>query len=261
MAEAFEGRIAVPKEIRVIGIEGLPEFKPGMDLVSPVLRAAQAQGTPLQNGDILVVTQKIVSKIEGNLVDLSGVTPSPLAEKWGQAYGRAPRIIEVALRESVRISRMDRGVLITETRHGFYCVNAGVDASNVAGKAMVALMPKNPDASSEGIREAIAQAAGLQIAVVITDTWGRPWRNGVTNVAIGSAGMAVLRDYRGLTDPYGYKLVASLIAVVDELASAAELVMGKLDRVPVAIVRGYQYEPAQAIVRDLIRPSEQDLYR
>lgn len=251
----------MPKEIRVIAIEGLPEFKPGIDLAPLVLQAAQAQGTPLEEGDIVVVTQKVVSKIEGNLVDLSTVTPSPLAELWAKTYDRDPRVIEVALGESRRISRMANGVLITETKHGFYCVNAGVDASNVAG-TMVALLPKDPDASADRIREAIHSLAGLRVAVVITDTWGRPWRDGVTNVAIGSSGITVLLDYRGIKDPYGYELSATVIAVVDELAAAAELVMGKLDKVPVAIVKGYKYKPSNtAKVRDMIRPPEMDLYR
>ena len=251
----------MPKEIRVIAIEGLPEFKPGIDLAPLVLQAAQAQGTPLEEGDIVVVTQKVVSKMEGNLVDLSTVTPSPLAELWAKTYNRDPRVIEVALGESRRISRMANGVLITETKHGFYCVNAGVDASNVAG-AMVALLPKDPDASADRIREDIHRAAGLRVAVVITDTWGRPWRDGVLNVAIGSSGIPVLLDYRGLKDPYGYELSATVIAVVDELAAAAELVMGKLDKVPVAIVKGYKYTPSDtAKVHDMIRPPEMDLYR
>ena len=244
-----------------MAIEGLPEFTPGMDLVFPILQAAQTQGTPVQDGDILVVTQKVVSKVEGQLVDLSTITPSHLAEQWAREYGRDPRLIEVALRESIRISRMDRGVLVTETHHGFYCVNAGVDASNVPGDGIVALLPQDPDASAQRMREAVHQAVGLQVAVVITDTWGRPWRQGVTNMAIGSAGIAVVQDYRGLTDPFGYELSASVVAVVDELASAAELVMGKMDMVPVAIVRGYQYETSQGGVRDLARPPEQDLFR
>ena len=261
MAAAYFGRCPVPKEIRVIAVEGLPEFTPGMDLVSPILQAAQTQGTPIQERDILVVTQKVVSKVEGQLVDLSSVTPSHLAEQWAKEYGRDPHLIEVALRESGRISRMDRGVLVTETRHGFYCVNAGVDASNVPGDGIVSLLPIDPDASAERIREAVRQATGLQVAVIVTDTWGRPWREGVTNMAIGAAGMAVLRDYRGITDPYGYNLSASVIAVVDELAAAAELVMGKVDMVPVVIVRGYQYESSQGSVKDLARPPEQDLFR
>lgn len=248
-------------EIRVIGIQGLPEVRPGMDLASLILQATQTQGTPLQEGDILVITHKVVSKAEGQLVDLSTVTPSPLAERWARDHGRDPRLIEVALRESRRISRMDRGVLLTETHHGFYCINAGVDASNIPGNGTVSLLPRDPDASAERIREAVGQATGFQVAVIITDSWGRPWREGVVNVAIGAAGIAALRDYRGTRDVYGHELRASVMAVVDELASAAELVMGKVDMVPVVIVRGYSYSLAKGSVRDLIREPEQDLFR
>ncbi len=248
-------------EIRVIGIQGLPEVRPNMDLVSMIVQAAQTQGTPLQENDILVITHKVISKAEGQLVDLSTITPSPLAEQWARDQERDPRLIEVALRESRRISRMDRGVLLTETHHGFYCINAGVDASNIPGDGTVSLLPKDPDASAERIREAVGRIAGLCVAVIITDSWGRPWREGVTNVAIGAAGIAPIRDYRGTSDVYGRELRASAMAVVDELASAAELVMGKVDMVPVAIIRGYDYTPAKGSVRDLIREPEQDIFR
>ncbi len=248
-------------EIRVIGIGGLPEVTPGMDLADLILQAARTQGTPVQERDILVVTQKVVSKAEGQLIDLSTVTPSTLAEQWAQDYDRDPRLIEVALRESRRISRMDRGVLVTETHHGLYCINDGVDASNIPGSEMVSLLPKDPDASAERIREAVRQAAGLEVAVIITDTWGRPWRDGVTNVAIGASGIAPLQDYRGTNDVFGYELHATAVAVVDELAAASELVMGKVDMVPVAMVRGYRYSPSQGKVRDLLRGPDNDLFR
>lgn len=248
-------------EIRVIGVGGLPEIAPGADLAQLILRAAREQGTPVQEKDILVVTQKVVSKAEGQLVDLSTVSPSHLAEQWGREYQRDPRLIEVAFRESRRISRMDRGVLLTETHHGFYCINAGVDASNVPGGDIVSLLPKDPDASAEKIRETTRLATGHQVAVIITDTWGRPWRDGVINVAIGSSGIAPLLDYRGTKDVFGYELHATVIAVVDELAAAAELVMGKVDKVPVAIIRGYHYTSSQGKTRDLVRPPEQDLFR
>ncbi|MFC1935957.1 coenzyme F420-0:L-glutamate ligase [Chloroflexota bacterium] len=261
MVAAHSGGSAVTMEIRVIGIEGLPEVRPGMDLVSLILQTAQIQGTPLQEGDILVVTQKVVSKAEGQLVDLSTITPSPLAEQWARDHERDPRLIEVALRESRRISRMDRGVLLTETHHGFHCINAGVDASNLPGTETVSLLPRDPDASAERILEAVRRATGLQVAVIITDSWGRPWREGATNVAIGAAGITPLRDYRGTHDVYGHELQATAMAVVDELASAAELVMGKSDMVPAAIVRGYRYSPAQGRVRDLLREPERDLFR
>ena len=248
-------------EFRVIGISGIPEAVPGMDLVAVILEAAQAQGTSVEGEDILVVTQKIVSKSEGELVDLTTVTPSSLAKQWAEAYDRDPRMIEVALRDSRRISRMDRGILVTETHHGFYCVNSGVDASNVPGESMVTLLPKDPDASARRIREGVHERTGFRIAVIITDTWGRPWREGLTNVAIGVAGMDVLKDYRGTQDPYGHELQATTIAVADELASTAELVMGKVDQIPVAIIRGYPYVPAEGTIRDLLRDPERDLYR
>jgi len=248
-------------EVRIIGIEGLPEVKPGMDLTRLILLAAQAQGTPLQQDDVLVVTQKVVSKAEGQLVDLTTVTPSAFAAQWAKQYGRDPRLVEVALREAKRISRMDNGVLLVETHHGFYCINAGVDASNIPGNGTVALLPRDADASAARIREEVRQATGLRVAVIITDTWGRPWREGLMNVAIGSAGIAVLKDYRGTTDTYGHELHASAIAVVDEIASAAELVMGKVDMVPVAVLRGYQYAPADGKVRDLIRDPSRDMFR
>ncbi|MCH7706367.1 MAG: coenzyme F420-0:L-glutamate ligase [Chloroflexi bacterium] len=248
-------------EIRVFGIDGLPEIAAGMDLTALILQAAQAQDTPLQQDDILIVTQKVVSKEEGKVLDLATVTPSALAEQWASDYDRDPRLVEVAMRESKRISRMDKGVLVTETRHGFYCINAGVDASNVPGDGMVVLLPDDPDASAARIRDAVLRTAGVRVAVIITDSWGRPWREGLTNIAIGAAGMAVLRDYRGTMDPFGMELHASAIAVVDELASAAELVMGKVDMVPVAVARGYSYTPSDGKVRDLIREPDRDLFR
>ena len=251
----------MPPQFTVIGITGIPEVAPGMDLAQLILEAAEAQGTPAQDNDILVVTQKIVSKAEGQLVDLATVTPSALAEQWASDYDRDPRMIEVALRDSRRISRMDRGVLVTETRHGFYCINSGVDASNVQGEEMVSLLPEDPDASAQRIRDTVQQRAGLQVAVIITDTWGRPWRDGLTNVAIGVAGMAALKDYRETPDVYGYELHATVIAVVDEMAAAAELVMGKVDQIPVALVRGYSYEPAEGTIRNLIRPPDRDIFR
>ena len=259
-AQRFKRRV-VTKEIRVIGIEGLPEIILGMDLTPMIIDAAQSQGTPIQDGDILVVTQKVVSKAEGALVDLSTVAPSHLARQWAMEYGRDPRLIEVALQQSRRISRMDRGVLVTETHHGFYCINAGVDASNVPGTGMVTLLPQDSDASAQKVRGAIREALDLEVAVIITDSWGRPWREGITNLAIGSAGISPLRDYRGETDSFGHELHATAMAVVDEMASAAELVMGKLDMVPVAIIRGYAYIPSDGKVSDMVREPEQDIFR
>ena len=201
-----------------------------------VAKAAAGGGSPIEAGDVVVVTQKIVSKAEGRVVVLSTVTPSAFAEQIAERYDKDPRLVEVVLRESSRVVRMDQGVIITETRHGFICANSGVDQSNVETHGEVALLPIDPDASASAIKATIAREAGADVAVIISDTFGRPWREGCTDVAIGVAGMDPLVDYRGVSDPAGHELRATVIAAADELASAAELVMGKLDRVPAAIV-------------------------
>ena len=251
--------MAVP-EMRVIGLTGLPEVKAGDDLSSLIVEAAARQGTPIEAGDVVVVTQKVVSKAEGRIVALNGVTPSAEAERLARETGKDPRLAELILRESVRIVRKREGVLITETRHGFVCANAGVDASNV-GEGYASLLPEDPDRSAAAIRAGIRERAGVEVAVVISDTFGRPWREGHTNVAVGIAGMAPFVDYVGAKDPHGYELRVSTLAVADELAAAAELVMGKLSRVPVAIVRGYPYPPGCGTARDMVRPPERDLFR
>ena len=192
---------------------------------------------------------------------LSDVTPSGFAERIAARYDKDPRLVEVVLRESSRVVRMDQGVIITETRHGFICANAGVDQSNVETHGEVALLPLDPDASAAAIRDAIAREAGAEVAVIISDTFGRPWREGCTDVAVGVAGMEALVDYRGVTDPAGHELRATVVAVADELAAAADLVMGKLDRVPAAIVRGYVYQPGETGASALVRPPEGDLFR
>ena len=224
-------------------------------------RPPPAGAAQLRRGDVVVVTQKIVSKAEGQVVLLSDVTPSAFAEQIAERYDKDPRLVEVVLRESSRVVRMDQGVIITETRHGFICANSGVDQSNVETHGEVALLPVDPDESASAIMAAIAREAGADIAVIISDTFGRPWREGCTDVAIGVAGMDPLVDYRGVSDPAGHELRATVIAAADELASAAELVMGKLDRVPAAIVRGYAYEPGGAGASALVRPPEGDLFR
>jgi coenzyme F420-0:L-glutamate ligase / coenzyme F420-1:gamma-L-glutamate ligase len=242
--------------VRVLPVEGIPEVTPGDDLAALVAEAADVRAD-----DIVVVTHKIVSKAEGRLVDLRTVEPSALAKAFAARYGKDPRQIEVVLRESRRIVRMDRGLIISETHHGFVCANAGVDASNVPGDEVVCLLPVDPDASSARLREALAQRAGSDLAVIVSDSFGRPWRDGITNVAIGVAGMRPLVDYRGETDPHGFPLEASVLAVADELAAAAELVMGKTAGIPIAIVRGYPYERAAGTGRALIMPPERDLFR
>jgi coenzyme F420-0:L-glutamate ligase/coenzyme F420-1:gamma-L-glutamate ligase len=247
-------------ELRVIGLGGLPEVRAGDDIAALILEAAERQGTPLAASDVLVVTQKIVSKAEGRVAALTDVEPGPEAARLAQETEKDPRLVELILRESRRIVRQAGPVLITETRHGFVCANAGVDASNV-GRGLVTLLPEDPDRSAAAIRAGLRERAGLEVAVVISDTFGRPWREGHTNVAVGIAGMEAFVDYVGRVDPYGYELRVSTLAVADELAGAAELVMGKLSGVPAAIVRGYAYPRGCGTARDMIRPAERDLFR
>jgi coenzyme F420-0:L-glutamate ligase/coenzyme F420-1:gamma-L-glutamate ligase len=246
------------RNLRILPVEGIPEIQPGDDLPEVVSLAA---GENLRAGDILVMTHKIVSKAEGRLVDLRTIEPSALAKGYAARYGRDPRQIEVILRESRRIVRMERGLVIAETHHGFVCANAGVDASNVPGDDMVCLLPLDPDASAARLREALVTRMGSELAVIVSDSFGRPWREGITNVAIGVSGMDPLADYRGQRDPHGHPLEASVLAVADELAAAAELVMGKVVGIPVAIVRGYPYERSAGTGKDLLMPPERDLFR
>jgi coenzyme F420-0:L-glutamate ligase/coenzyme F420-1:gamma-L-glutamate ligase len=248
-------------QVQIIGVTGMPEVRPGDDLAALILKAARGQGPGIEDRDVLVVTQKIVSKAEGRLVDLREVEPSRRAKELAADTGKDPRLLEVILGESRRIVRQERGIIICETKHGFVCANAGVDTSNVGG-GMVALLPENPDRSAERIRVGLEEKGrGKSVAVIISDTFGRPWREGHTNVAIGVAGMSAIKDYVGQTDPHGYVLRVSTMAVADELAAAAELVMEKLSRVPVAIVRGFDFQRAEGSARELIRPEERDLFR
>ncbi len=246
-------------ELRVIGVGGLPDVSAGDDVATLVREAADRQGTPLADGDVLIVTQKIVSKAEGRVIALADVEPGPEARRLARETEKDPRLAELILRESRRIVRQAGPVLITETRHGFVCANAGIDASNV-GEGFVSLLPEDPDRSAAGIRAALRES-GVEVAVIISDTFGRPWREGHTNVAVGIAGMEAFVDYVGQRDPYGNELRVSTLAVADELAGAAELVMGKLSGVPVAIVRGYEYPKGCGAARDMVRPPERDLFR
>jgi coenzyme F420-0:L-glutamate ligase / coenzyme F420-1:gamma-L-glutamate ligase len=250
--------MSVP-DVRVIGITGIPLVQAGDDLAAQILDAAAAQGTPVQDGDVLVVTQRVVSKAEGRVVALDTFTPSPFALAWSKRWDKDPRVTEAVLIESQRIVRQVRGVLITQTHHGFICANAGVDASNVGGAGLVCLLPVDPDASCRAIHDA-ARARGAEVAVVMTDTFGRPWRDGHTNIAIGVAGMLPMRSYVGMPDMDGRELRVTTICVADELAGAAELVMGKLDAVPAAIVRGFPYQPGEGSASELVRPMELDLF-
>lgn len=244
----------------VIGIAGIPEVCPGDDLAALILGAASRQGTPVAGGDLLVIGQKIVSKAEGRLVRLSEITPSAIAQSLAAGLARDPRLVEIILRESRRVVRMDRGILVTETHHGWVCANAGVDQSNVDVDT-VALLPEDSDRSARELREAIRKRGGLDVAVLITDTFGRPWREGLTNVAIGLSGFVPLRSYLGELDSAGRPLQATIIAVADELAGAAEPVMGKLDRIPVAIVRGLTLTAGEEGSKSLLRDAARDLFR
>ena len=252
----------MPPEVRVIGVEGMPEIQPGDDLAGLLVDAAQRQDTPIEAGDVVVVTQKVVSKAEGRVVSLQGIEPSPLARTISTGHRRDPRHTELILQESERIVRMDRGMIISETRHGFICANAGIDASNIPGSDIVCLLPVDSDASARAVREAIKERLGIDVAVLVSDTFGRPWRKGATNVCIGIAGLAPLLSYVGLEDSHGNLMHTTVIAVADELAAAAELVAGKVNGVPVSLIRGYRYDPVDgASHHDLIRPPDKDLFR
>jgi len=250
----------VPPRYEVIGVEGLPEIGVGADLAALITEAAARQGTPLANRDLLVLSQKIVSKAEGRVVKLSEVTPSPRARALAAELGRDPELTEVILGESRRIVRKELGLLIVETHHGWVCANAGVDQSNVdAGTAC--LLPEDSDRSARALRERLAELTGHQLAIVIADTFGRPWREGLANVAVGVAGFRPLESYLGELDPAGHVLQATVLALADEIASAAEPVMGKLSRVPVAIVRGLDWKPGDGSSRELLRDPARDLFR
>jgi coenzyme F420-0:L-glutamate ligase/coenzyme F420-1:gamma-L-glutamate ligase len=248
-------------QITITAIHGIPEVRVGDALADLVMRGCEATGVAPEEGDILVVTQKIVSKAEGSLVDLREVEASQFATEYARQWGKDPRHIEVVLRETKRIVRMDKGIIISETHHGFVCANAGVDASNVPGEHVVSLLPRDSDDSAARLREAIRESSGVDVPVIISDSFGRTWRNGIINVAIGVAGLQGLIDYRGQEDPHGYLMSATVIAVADELASAAELVMGKVEACPVAMIRGYEYVPSPGTARELIMDPTRDMFR
>jgi coenzyme F420-0:L-glutamate ligase / coenzyme F420-1:gamma-L-glutamate ligase len=241
------------RELRVVPLAGMPEVEEGDDLAALVAAAAE-----LEDGDVVVLAQKVVSKSEGRIVRLDGVEPSERAREL--AGGEDPRRLEVILRESARVVRSRPPLVIAETRHGFVCASAGVDASNAPGEGLLVLLPEDPDASAERIRARLRELTGRDVSVLITDSFGRPWRQGTTDVAIGAAGLQVLVDLRGVRDRAGYELHATTIAVADEIAGAAELVMGKVDGVPGAVVRGLSVA-GEGRARDLVMPPERDLFR
>jgi coenzyme F420-0:L-glutamate ligase/coenzyme F420-1:gamma-L-glutamate ligase len=248
-------------KVELFAIEGMPDILPGDDLAELISLGIRRLGQRLDTGDVVVVTQKVVSKSEGRLVRLAEVAPSAFAIQWGTANGTDPRVVELVLRESRRIVRMDRGVLIVETHQGFVCANAGVDLSNVAGGEVATLLPVDPDASARRIRAGLQVAAGVEVPVIISDTFGRPWRDGLVNVAIGVAGITPLRSYVGSRDPQGFPLQATIEALADEVSAAAGLVSSKLNRTPAVLVRGILYEAGDGSARDLIRPAERDMFR
>ena len=248
--------------VNIIPIEGFPVIKEGDDLAQLIVKKAKKQGTPIQDGDILVVTHVVVSRAEGKTVNLDEVVPSVFAENIAHQFNKNPALVEVILREAKGIIRMGDGHIIAQTKHDFICANAGVDRSNVPGESVVALLPGDPDGSARMICDGIRELTGKDVAVLISDTHGRALRNGEINVAIGVAGIEPIRDRRGETDLFGYVLRVKQTAIADELCSAAELVMGQADEgIPAAIIRGYPYRKSDdASSERLIRPKEKSLF-
>ncbi|MBA2488009.1 MAG: coenzyme F420-0:L-glutamate ligase [Chloroflexi bacterium] len=254
------------RTVTIVALPPLPEVRPTDDLPSLIATAWQALAAnepalAPAAGDALVVTQKVVSKAEGRLVDLRTVEPRPEAVAFASQWDRDPRQVEVVLRESAEVLRMERGLIISRTRHGFVCANAGVDASNVGGADLVTLLPEDPDASASAIREALRTRLGIDIAIVVSDSFGRPWRWGIVDVALGVAGFAPLVDLRGIPDADGREMHATVVAVADQIASAAELSAGKTSRRPVVLVRGLGLPAGGGSIRgDVVMSAEADLF-
>src|SRR5579864_1574480 len=248
-------------ELRLIPIPLADEIRPGDSLADKLLNALRRSRLRLLSGDILIIKHKIVSKSEGRIVDLATIDPSHESIAWAKQYALDARVIELALRESRAVIRRKNGVLITETHHGFLCANSGVDVSNVNGGTHALLLPEDSDRSASNLRRSLKKQTGLAIPVIITDSFGRPWREGLTEFAIGIAGMKPLRDDRGRRDSHGYTLRASVEAVADELACAAGLVCGKLNRAPACLIRGFRYDPGSGKARTCFAPASTDLFR
>ena len=247
--------------LELIGLDGIPEVGRGDDLAALIGDAVDSSGLHLADDDVLVVTQKIVSKAEGRVVELASVEPSAFAQAWAERWDKDPRQVELVLRESASIVRMGPGgLIISRTRHGLVCANAGVDVSNVGGGDVASLLPEDPDRSAAGIREGLRARSGASPAIIISDSFGRPWRNGIVNVAIGSAGIEALLDLRGTPDVAGREMQATVIAVADELASAADLAGGKVAQRPVVVVRGYGWRSSEAGSSVLVMEAERDLF-
>jgi coenzyme F420-0:L-glutamate ligase/coenzyme F420-1:gamma-L-glutamate ligase len=238
--------------LEITALSSLPEVRPGDELASLI----RATGEAIDRAVLLAVAQKIVSKSEGAIVDLRAIQPSALAKSWAEEWQKDPRLIELILSQSRRIVKMDRGVIISETRQGFVCANAGVDQSNVPGDDLATILPSDPDASAQRLRTSLGCGG-----VIITDTFGRPWREGLVDVAIGVAGLDPLDDHRGRVDRHGRKLASTIVAVADQLAAAAGLVMRKAEGCPVALIRGFEWQPGEGSAQSLLRKPEQDLFR
>ena len=249
-----------PPHVTIFPVRGIKRVRKGDELGSMIIEALGRLGFKLVDDDIVVVTQKVVSKSEGRLVWLRDVRPSRRAKELARELGKVEEVVELILQESKRIVRKGHGVLITETRHGFVCANSGIDLSNVE-RGYAALLPLDPDASARGIRKILERATGKRLSVIVTDTFGRPWREGQTDLAIGCSGISPTENLVGKRDPYGYILRVTQPAVVDEVAAAAELVMSKLSLVPVAVVRGVVHKRRESGVKSIIRSSELDLFR
>jgi coenzyme F420-0:L-glutamate ligase/coenzyme F420-1:gamma-L-glutamate ligase len=248
--------------VQVIPVIGLPIIKKGDKISRLICDAAEEQNTPIQKGDIIVVTHVVVSRAEGNTVNLNHVKPSEFAKNIAKKTNKDPALVEAVLREAEQIVRMGNGNIITLTKHGFICANSGVDKSNVPGEKIVALLPENPDESARRIRQGIKKESGKTVAVIVSDTHGRPLRDGEINIAIGIAGITPIRDRRGEKDLFNYVLQVKRTAVADELASAAELVIGQTNEaIPVAIIRGYPYQKSEdPTIKDMLRPLEKELF-
>lgn len=254
-----------PSHLEVIALEGIPEIQAGDDLPQIVLDALEATpgALPARDDDVLVVTQKVVSKAEGAIADLTAIEPRPEAVEFAKRWDRDPRQVELVLRHAKRVVRMDNGVVITETAHGFVCANGGIDASNVGPESgtIVTLLPIDPDGSASRIRAAVRELTGIDVPVIVSDSFGRPWRFGIVDVAIGVSGLLPLDDLRGTPDHDGRVMKSTVRAVADELASAAELTLGKRSGRPVAVVRGAAFRRGEGSIRDVLMPASWDLFR
>jgi coenzyme F420-0:L-glutamate ligase/coenzyme F420-1:gamma-L-glutamate ligase len=249
------------RSIEIIPVPFAEQILSGDSISAKLLAALRHHKLSLKKGDILVVKHKIVSKAEGRVVNLETIQPSRPSLAWARRYDLDARVVELAVSQQRRIVRRKQGVIITETEHGFVCANSGVDVSNVDGGRHALLLPKDPDRSAARLHRELKRRLNVSVPVIISDSFGRPWREGLTEVAIGVAGLKPLHDHRGHNDPHGYTLKASVDADADQLACAAGLVCGKLARTPACIIRGFEYQPGRGSAKQMIRPSEKDLFR